>query len=97
MTKDALRQDGNSKGTPAPRSQDPQAYIQSLEMTKIEHCIFLKVSTELINFWKYHHAQNKHFKFSTIYVRNNQPDGMAVAEIQSRYDLPEELPGLFGS
>lgn len=27
----------------------------------------------------------------------NQPDGMTVAEIQSRYDLPEELPGLFGS
>ena len=27
----------------------------------------------------------------------NQPDGMTVAEIQSRDDLPEELPGLFRS
>lgn len=27
----------------------------------------------------------------------NQPDGMTVAEIQSRDDLPEEFPGLFGS
>lgn len=32
-----------------------------------------------------------------LYVKNNQPDGMAVTEIQSGYDLPEELPGLFGS
>lgn len=30
-------------------------------------------------------------------LSKNQPDGMTVAEIQSRDDLPEELPGLFGS
>lgn len=29
--------------------------------------------------------------------RKNQPDWMTVAEIQSRDDLPEELPGLFRS
>lgn len=29
--------------------------------------------------------------------KTNQPDGMTVAEIQSRDDLPEELPGFFWS
>lgn len=38
-----------------------------------------------------------HINLRRTALCKNQPDGMTVAEIQSRDDLPEELPGLFGS
>lgn len=58
---------------------------------------FLQVSTELINLENTPHTTHTSVSEAMLYVRNDQPDGMAVAEIQSRDDLPEELPGLFGS
>lgn len=59
---------------------------------------FLQVSTELINLENITpHATHTSVSEAMLYVRKDQPDGMAVAEIQSRDDLPEELPGLFGS
>lgn len=60
--------------TPATRSQDLQVDIQrGWEITKIEHFFFFKVSTELINFRKHHHAHNKHFSFSGDALRKEQP------------------------
>lgn len=45
-----------------------------------------------------HSAMTRSSIFRDVHLRpKHQPDGMTVAEIQSGDDLPEELPGLFGS
>lgn len=58
---------------------------------------FLQASKELNKFANHHPTHAPHLDLRRPALCKNQPDGVTVAEIQSRDDLPEELSGLFRS
>lgn len=107
MTADAIKRDNNIKGcfyVPSIHSchKEPRltsGYTKGLRNHKNRafYFFFRSLQSSLIFGNITTHTTNTSVLAATLDVRNNQPDGMAVAEIQSGYDLPEELPGLFGS
>lgn len=102
-TTDAIRRDTNIKkvlmcirGNFAGKSQDGRVDGQKGWEIKKNVAFFSRSLQSSLIFWIITTCTTNTWVLeATLYVRN-QPDGMAVAEIQSRYDLPEELPGLFG-